>query len=122
MREFIDNKDSYVDTVPDQLKELVRAVKTLPESTAECERGFSALDEVITSKRSKLLVKNVSSLLFLKINGLPLGSFNLTAFVRTWSVSGHREAMDTRSRSCNAAKFGRMTDSSKMCLWNIFDK
>lgn len=95
MRKFIDNKDSYADTVPDQLKELVRAVKTLPVSTAECERGFSALNKVITSKRSKLSVKNVSSLLFLKINGSPLGSFNPTAFVRTWGVCGHREAMDT---------------------------
>lgn len=127
LREFIDKKDSYADTS----RSIKGTCKSGEDFASEhgrgfneysMQRGFNALNEVITSKRSKLLVKNVSSLLFLKINGPPLGSFNPTAFVRTWSVSGHREAMDTRSRSCNAVKFGRMTDSSKKCLWNIFDE
>ena len=52
-----------------QLKPLMNAVNTIPCSTAECERGFSSMNIIVTNLRSDLLVQDVSALMFIMING-----------------------------------------------------
>ena len=41
------------------ISELAIRLKTLPISTAECERGFSFLNRQLTSERNRLLVNSV---------------------------------------------------------------
>jgi len=41
------------------ISELAIRLKTLPISTAECERGFSSLNRQLTSERNRLLVNSV---------------------------------------------------------------
>ena len=79
MRDFIDDNRS----VPDELKAVVNCVKTLPCSTAECERGFSLMNIISTDLRATLLVNNVSSLMFLNLNGPPLSDCNPHAYVKS---------------------------------------
>ena len=51
--------------VPDSLKKVMHLVATIPVSTAACERGFSRMNLVFTSLRSRLSVKHMSSLMFI---------------------------------------------------------
>ena len=53
MRDFVTDKLAQI---PDGLK-LHACLKTLPRSTAECERGFSLMNIISTDLRSALLVK-----------------------------------------------------------------
>jgi hypothetical protein len=60
LRDFTEN----VQVVPENLKPLLRTVSTLPYSTAECEHGFSIMNNVVTDLRASVLVYNVCSLMF----------------------------------------------------------
>ena len=69
MREFVADKPIYI---PDGLKKLHTCIKTLPCSTSECERGFSLMNIISTDLRSTILVKNLSSLMFVSLVGPPV--------------------------------------------------
>jgi len=71
MRDFLEHPDSE----PESLKPLIRCMQTIPCSTAECERGFSLMNNVCTERRSTLLLSNVTNLMMISINGPPLRLF-----------------------------------------------
>ncbi|XP_067937031.1 E3 SUMO-protein ligase KIAA1586-like [Watersipora subatra] len=60
------------------LKNLQNMVKCIPVSTAECERGFSLMNTIITSKKNRLNIKQVSGLMVVNIVGPPIHLFNPT--------------------------------------------
>lgn len=62
MRDFLEHPDSE----PENLKPLMQCMQTIPCSTAECERGFSLMNNICTDKRFTLLLSNV-----VVINGPP---------------------------------------------------
>jgi len=66
------------------LKQVMNAVDTIPVSTAECERGFSKMNIVCTSLRSRLSVMHMSSLMFISLSGPPLSSWKPLPFVKSW--------------------------------------
>lgn len=66
-RDFKDNPD----ILP---KALGKLKQTIAVSSAECERGFSEMNNVITPLRSKLNTENVSALMFIKVVGPPINS------------------------------------------------
>ena len=68
MRDFVEDRTAF----PAKLTKLKKCLMTLPCSTAECERGFSLMNIVSTDLRSTLLVSNMSSLMFINLNGPPL--------------------------------------------------
>lgn len=68
LRDFTENMES----VPEKLKPLLTTISTLPCSTAECERGFSLMNNIITDLRVSLLISNVSNLMFISANGPPV--------------------------------------------------
>lgn len=72
------------------LRRLVIAGKTFLPSSAECERGFSALNDIDCKTRNRLREQSLSALLFLDVNGPPLEYFNPKPFVRSWLKAGHR--------------------------------
>ena len=71
-REF---KDSKGDIAQLCLKTLLNCVNTTPVSTAECERGFSKMNIVCNAFRSRLIVKHLSSLMFLSLTGPELSNW-----------------------------------------------
>ena len=85
--------------MPADLQPLVNCthVTRIPSSTAECERGFSHMNIIVSDTRSTLLVSHVSSLLFIKLHGPPLKSWNPTMYAKTW-LRIHRSATDTQTR------------------------
>lgn len=56
---------------------LLAAAETYPGSTAECERGFSQMNETVWDKRNPMNVSTVSSTMFVKLNGVSLTNFDL---------------------------------------------
>ncbi|MCP6484570.1 hypothetical protein NL492_27585, partial [Klebsiella pneumoniae] len=68
-------------------------MKTLPCSTAECERGFSLMNIICTDLHSKLTIPNISNLMFININGPPLSLWNPEDYVKHW-ISNYRTADD----------------------------
>jgi hypothetical protein len=92
-----DYKDSGGRHMPKSFSSLMRPVNTIPVSTAECERGFSAMNIIITERRSSLLTEHVSSLMFIKLHGPPLEYWKPGHYVKSW-LANHRSATDTRTR------------------------
>jgi len=65
-------------------------------STAECERGFSVMNNICTDLRSQSTINNISNLMFININGPPLCDWNPEDYVKSW-LFNHRCAEDTRT-------------------------
>lgn len=93
MMDYITNPNRF----PERLIPVKNCVDSLACGTAECERGFSAMNLIITDLRNNLLIQNVSNLLFIKINGPTLEDFDPKFFLKKWKEN-HRLATDNRTR------------------------
>lgn len=112
MRELLEEPGSH----PDDLQPLSLCIRTIPCSSAECERDFSLMNIIETDRRSSLLVRNVSSLMFININGPPLSLFNCKTFVKSWKAH-HRSANELQSRQCKTADLD--DHDVRRPLWNV---
>lgn len=92
---FTEYKASGGRSIPNKMKKLLIAVNTLTASNADCERGFSSMNNIITKSRSKLLTKNAANLLFISTVGPPSKVWNPGPYVRTWLAKGRRAAHST---------------------------
>lgn len=110
MRDFIEDPERE----PADLKPLLQCIRTIPCSTAECERSFSLMNNIETDLRSSLLLTNIASLMFVNINGPPIDLFNCASFVKSWKLT-HRSASDTQSRQCKS----KPVDESRLELWRV---
>ena len=61
---YIEFKASGGRSIPDQLNKLMVAVDTLSPSNADCERGFSAMNNIITNSRNAITTSNAEKQLF----------------------------------------------------------
>lgn len=64
--------------IPKDLQSLINFSEVIPSSTAECKRGFSHGNIIIIPKHSRILINQVSSLLFVRLHGLPLKHWDPT--------------------------------------------
>ena len=90
LKEFRQYKFNGVQGV--NLRKLFSVVSTLPVSTAECERGFSAMNRILTEERNRMTVSTLNSLLFLGVNGPEVRSFPAEKFAEMWIKEGHNAA------------------------------
>lgn len=91
-RDFLENGGRKI---PEQLTPLINCSCVIPISTAECERGFSQMNLIVTPSRNSLSVEHVASLLFVKMHGPPMTMWQPENYVLTW-LRKHRTADDTR--------------------------
>jgi len=96
-RDFVDNGGTRV---PDDMMELNFAVDTIPVTSADAERGFSAMNMMCTPLRNRLGVERLSTLIFVKLVGPSLQDFNPLPYVKKWLAMGHRGAFENKSRKC----------------------
>lgn len=89
---FIEYKASGGRSIPNKMKELLVAVDTLSASNADCERGFSTMNNIITDCRSKPTAKNAANLLFVSSVGPPCMQWDPMPYVKTWLGKGRRAA------------------------------
>lgn len=88
-REFKDCKRLSIDN---SLKPLLVAINTIAISSSECERSFSAMNNIVTWKRNALTPNRISSLLLINCVGPPTNSFTPTYYVKSWIEKGKRSA------------------------------
>jgi len=110
---FRDYTDAGGWRMPADLQPPVNCTHVIPSSTAECERGFSHMNIIVSDTRSMLLVSHVSSLLFIKLHGPLLKSWNPTRYTKTW-LRKHLSATDTQTRVAVSQ------DKTKDSLWQFF--
>ncbi|XP_073669155.1 E3 SUMO-protein ligase KIAA1586-like [Paramisgurnus dabryanus] len=81
-------------TTGDNLRKVLITVSTLPVSTAECERGFSAMNRILTDERNRINVSTLNNLLFISINGPEVAYFPARRFAEMWIKEGRHAADD----------------------------
>lgn len=83
------SKDSYKSDFSNVLH-LVRIMLTLPISSAECERAFSAQKRIKSHVRSCLSVQRLSDLILISSEGPELAEFDPQKSVNKWMSNGKR--------------------------------
>ena len=83
----------------DEYNEFLEIISIFPVSTAECERGFSALNDICTKECNRICTNSCSATLFINVNGPPLSRIDFAKYVHEW-LKKHRSAsyQDRRSR------------------------
>lgn len=92
-REFKETKDSL--KIPALLL-LITTISTIAISLSECERSFSTMNNIITSKRNSLTSEHVASLVFINCVGPPMRLFEPDPYVKSCIKLGKRCADETR--------------------------
>ena len=81
--------------IGENIQKIRSRIDVLAVSTAECERGFSQMNLIMTDKRNKLGLDLLKTLLTIRIVGPPVDSFKPEKYVREWFKT-HNSA-DTHS-------------------------
>ena len=63
---------------------VLKIMKIIPTSTADCERGFSMLKRFKSELRNRLKLKFVSDMMSVKLNTVPFKEVDTTPFVESW--------------------------------------
>uniref|UniRef100_A0A3P9HRP9 DUF4371 domain-containing protein n=1 Tax=Oryzias latipes TaxID=8090 RepID=A0A3P9HRP9_ORYLA len=113
---YVEFKASGGRSIPPPLKKLLLAVDTLSASNADCERGFSTMNNIMTDLRGTMTTKNVSNLLFISSFGPPCMKWDPMPYVKTWLGKGRRPAHTTSGMARRSPK----TDKEYyQPLWDI---
>ncbi|CAI6374561.1 unnamed protein product [Macrosiphum euphorbiae] len=114
-REFKDTKDS---SQINHLHPLLTAVRTIAISSSECERTFSVMSNIVTSKRNALTTGHISSLIFINCIGPPIQLFKPDHYVESWIKSGKRNSDEVNCPK----RSSKYEDSLYENLWTLFNK
>ena len=115
-RDFVDNIGRRE---PAELKPLVNCTQVIPCSTAECERGFSHMNIIVSDTRSNLTIPHVSSLMFIKLHGPPISMWKPMYYAQTW-LRNHRSATDTKTRIVPLGLNSTSAEADSNPLWKLF--
>ena len=113
---FVSYKESCGLNEPVEIIKLKTALNTISASNADCERGFSTMNNVITPNRNSLSTANAASLIFISQVGEPFTSWKPDRFVKSWLRKGRRAAY---SKSCKK-RSSRNDSTYYEPIWNIF--
>ena len=100
------------------------AVDTLSPTNADCERGFSAMNNIITDIRNVITTSNVEKQLFVSAVAPPCEKWNpelyvnvkLEPYVNTWLGKGRRAAYSTSGMAQQNLKKDNYNEPS----WKVF--
>ena len=73
-----------------QLSKLAQICLIIPVSTADCERGFSAMARVKTKLRNQMKNFTLNHCLRILIEGPPIQEFDFEKVLNSWKEHGHR--------------------------------
>ncbi|KAJ8353632.1 hypothetical protein SKAU_G00211990 [Synaphobranchus kaupii] len=84
--------------IGEHLQKVITTVSSIPVSTAECERGFSAMNLILTDERNRMLVSTLNTLLFIAVNGPEVVQFPAQKYTIMWVKEGRHSADDAATR------------------------
>ena len=98
--------------LPNLLK-LVDLILSISSSTAECERGFSAMKRIKSSERSLLKLKTLDDLMMIHMNSKDCSLFDPVPGIETWMTKKQRyiKKIDSANLDCKSSKRGGESDS-----------
>ena len=92
---------------------LIDLVLTLPSTSADCERGFSAMKRIKTEQRSLLLPSTLNDLMMIHINSPSIPEFDPTASLNDWlSVKSRRVGSSTEAKDSESSDESSDSDCS----------
>ena len=80
---YIEFKASGRRGIPDLLNKLLVAIDTFSPRNADCERGFSAMNNIITDTKKVITTNNAEKQLVSTV-GPPCEKWNPEPYVRAW--------------------------------------
>ena len=83
-------KDNSLTTLLPQICKLAAIALTIPVTTADCERGFSAVKRIKTSLRNRLKTETLDYLLRISTEGPDPDSFDCDQAVTLWGSQRNR--------------------------------
>src|SRR6218665_2031868 len=89
-------KDSRGSVISNEL--LKSVINTIPVGTAACERGFSKMNIICSPLRTRLTLKDTSSLMFVSLSGPPVMLFEPLKYVKSWRdghITGCQQSFST---------------------------
>lgn len=104
------------DSMKDGIFPLLQAINTVPVQTAECERGFSAMNRILTPQRASLSLPRLTDCLFLYTTGPPLSLFNPDPYVKSWLHMGRHSADDSNALAKKPKTF---EDHPFLPMWKL---
>jgi len=84
---FQDYLDNGGKRLPKNLKPLLNCAKVTACSSSECERGFSRMNLLFSDIRSRLLIQNVTILMFIKLHGPRLTMWDPNDYINMAAIS-----------------------------------
>jgi len=104
VREFRNSisQSKPMSTVPHTLQQLFNAIDTYVISTAECERSFSVMNDILTPTRNCMKIDHALvaiRLVFVKCVGPPLSKFEPRDYVTSWIKKGLADETHCAARS-----------------------
>jgi hypothetical protein len=115
-RSFVSYKASGGRNEEKEIKQLKTALHTISASNADCERGFSTMNDIITPDRNRLTTSNVSDLLFISQVGEHFTTWKPDRYVKSWLKSGRRAASFTKCKQCSVPQHSKYYEP----VWSIF--
>ncbi|KAJ8874523.1 hypothetical protein PR048_025383 [Dryococelus australis] len=82
--------------MPEKLLHLKNTLHIIPVSS---KGFFSKMNIIITPDRAAHLTQTIKNIMFIRIVGPPLRSFEPSKYVKTWLLRGRHSAIDTNSKS-----------------------
>jgi len=77
---------------------LVEYAVTIPLHTADCERGFSALNLIKTDIQNRISLANVNNILMIKIEGPERRNFNFGEAFKKWASLKERRILNSKPK------------------------
>jgi uncharacterized protein YfbU (UPF0304 family) len=115
--EYREFKDTQGKVIGPTLRLLLNCVNTIPVSTAECERGFSKMNLICSSLRTKLTVPHMSALMIISPCGPPVDMWQPMKFAKSWLAANRRAADCTQGPQRNVDS--RDYNVALKAMWKI---
>lgn len=109
-RDYVDDPNQ----IPAAITKLKAVLRTLPVSSADCERGFSSMNVICSDIRNRLDVHHIDNLIFISLVGPPVKHFCPEHYVKLW-LQSHRSADHFKSKKNHSH-----TDDRYFKIWKLF--
>ena len=116
LSEFKTFKETSV--IGNEFQKYVDHAQAYAISSADAERGFSAMNRIVTDDRNNLMIENTSCLMIISTLKMPIDKFNPARYVKIW-LRSHQQAECLRNSTKTKNSVKEQDDDQKI-LFDLF--
>lgn len=110
-------EDSYYGPPCTETTKLIQTILVLPIGSADAERGFSVMNHVKSSRRSRITPKHLEDSMRIRINGPDeLEKFPASKYAKRWINENHWRTDDPRKQTKQSSSLLNENESKKKYL------